>query len=72
MNQRWDGRIMKSDGIVTTMELICKEGEDKYAGGSQEKNSQIRTATRFVWYFLVLGRRSVQIIAMLPKAMLVN
>ena len=34
--------------------------------------SQIRTATRFVWYFFVLGRRSVQIIAMLPKAMLVN
>ena len=33
---------------------------------------QIRTATRFVWYFFVLGSRSVHTIAILPKAILVN
>jgi hypothetical protein len=34
--------------------------------------SQIRTATRFVWYFFVLGSKSVHTIAMVPNAMLVN
>jgi hypothetical protein len=39
---------------------------------AMKRVSQIRTATRLVWYFFVLGSKRVQTIAMVPNAMLVN